>query len=102
MDAKTIARTVILVLALVNQGLSLFGFNPIPVDEEAIYQFISLLVLGVASIMAWHKNNPTSKAGKKAQQDLKRYKAEQKEDKILKRYEEDRNDDFKGEIRGGF
>ena len=35
-DAGTLTRIIVLMLALINQGLALSGFNPIPVDEDAL------------------------------------------------------------------
>lgn len=59
--AGTITRTVLLILALINQGLAIKGMSPIPVDNEMITEFISLTVLGAASIAAWWKNNSFTK-----------------------------------------
>ncbi|WP_426356045.1 phage holin [Mammaliicoccus sciuri] len=78
MDAGTLTRIIVLVLALINQALALTGFNPIPVDEEALYQFISMAFIGVASIWAWWKNNPVTKEAKWADEKKKKYKAEKK------------------------
>lgn len=59
----TITRTILLVLALVNQGLTISGHSPIPVDNDMVTQFISLGFTGVTSLIAWWKNNSfTSKA----------------------------------------
>ncbi|TFU88317.1 phage holin [Mammaliicoccus sciuri] len=77
-DAGTLTRIIVLVLALINQALALTGFNPIPVDEDALYQFISMAFMGVASIWAWWKNNPVTKEAKWADEKKKKYKAEKK------------------------
>ena len=53
----TIARTVCLVLALVNQVLSVCGRSPLPIEDETVSQFISLLMTTAASLTAWWKNN---------------------------------------------
>lgn len=53
----TLTRTVLLILALLNQGLAIKGMSPIPVDNAMVTEFISLAFLGVASIAAWWKNN---------------------------------------------
>lgn len=53
----TIARTIILALALVNQALQMSGHSVIPIDETAISDFISYAFLGVSTIVAWWKNN---------------------------------------------
>ncbi|HDK7406003.1 TPA: phage holin, partial [Staphylococcus aureus] len=40
MEAKVMARYVVLILALVNQFLANKGISPIPVDEESISSII--------------------------------------------------------------
>jgi len=64
MDRGSITRTVLLLLALINQGLTMTGHSVIPVDEEAIRQVISYGFLGVTSLWAWWKNNFISSKGK--------------------------------------
>lgn len=78
LDAGTLTRLIVLLVALVNQCLALTGFNPIPLDEDALYQFISMAFMGAASIWGWYKHNPTSQEGKWAKQKLDKYKAEKK------------------------
>lgn len=53
----TIARTIILALALVNQILTIAGINPIPVSEDEIYTVVSTFITIAASVWAWWKNN---------------------------------------------
>ncbi|KMM62223.1 holin [Bacillus glycinifermentans] len=60
-SAGTIARFVLLALALVNQTLTMTGHSPIPVDEEGVQQFISLAFMGVTSLWAYWKNNDVTK-----------------------------------------
>lgn len=55
--SDTIARTIILVLALVNQVLALTGKDKIPVVENDIYQICSLAVTIASSVWNWWKNN---------------------------------------------
>lgn len=57
----TIIRTVILILALVNQILESTGHSVIPVDNETITEFLSLLFTIGASLWAWWKNNSFTK-----------------------------------------
>ncbi len=56
-SSDTIARTVVLVLALLNQILAIAGHSAISFAESDIYQLVSLLWTIVASIAAWWKNN---------------------------------------------
>ncbi|MDO5785660.1 MAG: phage holin [Eubacteriales bacterium] len=56
-NADTIARTIILVLALVNQVLAIAGKSVISFADNDIYQMVSLGWTVVASVIAWWKNN---------------------------------------------
>lgn len=56
-SADTIARTIILLLALVNQLLAIFGHSTISFAENDIYQIISACWTVAASLAAWWKNN---------------------------------------------
>lgn len=53
----TIVRTVILILALINQALSIAGKAVLPISDEQVEQVISLICTIVASVWAWWKNN---------------------------------------------
>ena len=68
MDKGTIIRTVILGITWINQLLTVFGKNPIPLTEadiENMYLAGSTIVTGIASVWAWFKNNYVTKKGKK-------------------------------------
>ncbi len=60
-SAGTIARLVLLLLALVNSALTAAGKSPIPIDEEGVQQFITLAFLGITSLWAYWKNNDITK-----------------------------------------
>ena len=53
----TIVRTVILLIALINQILTCFGINPLPIEDESLTQLISVGFTVVTSLWAWWKNN---------------------------------------------
>ena len=55
--ADTIARTIILLLALVNQLLAIFGHSAIAFTDNDIYQIVSACWTVAASLAAWWKNN---------------------------------------------
>ncbi len=57
MTAGTLARTITLVVALLNLVLTGFGKNPLPFSDEQIYAGLSALVTVVAALAAWWKNN---------------------------------------------
>lgn len=59
---ETIIRTVILVLALVNQILQSTGHSILPFESETVAELISLALTVGASAWAWWKNNSFTKA----------------------------------------
>lgn len=67
---ETIIRTVVLVLALVNQALTASGKNPLPFAENEIYELLTLLVTIGASLWAWWKNNSFTQDAIKADEYL--------------------------------
>lgn len=59
---STIVRTAVLVLALVNQCLSIAGKAILPISDEQLEQFISLSCTIAAAVWAWWKNNSYTEA----------------------------------------
>lgn len=57
----TIARTIILILALVNQLLAVFGKGTIQITENDIYQVVSLVWTIGSALVAWWYNNSFTK-----------------------------------------
>lgn len=57
----TIIRTIVLIIALVNQVLAIAGKEAFPVTEDQVYQIVSLVVTIGASVWAWWKNNSFTK-----------------------------------------
>ena len=53
----TIIRTIVLIIALVNQGLAIFGKEAFPVTEDMVYQGVTLIATIASAIWAWWKNN---------------------------------------------
>ena len=53
----TLIRTILLVLALINQILAVFGKSPIPIDDDTATNLISTAWTVIASLIAWWKNN---------------------------------------------
>lgn len=70
MKKSTIIRTVVLVLALINQILTTTGHAVIPVGEEEISMIITVL----ASLWAWWKNNSFTPEAQEADCYLERLK----------------------------
>ena len=61
-DKATIERTVVLVVALINQVLTMGGYNPLPWANEAVYEGVTAALTVAASLAAWWKNNSFTQA----------------------------------------
>lgn len=60
-SAGTIARTAVLILALVNQVLVSTGHSVIPVDDAQVTELITLSFTIASAVICWWKNNSFSK-----------------------------------------
>lgn len=72
---STIARTLILALALVNQLLSAVGRSPIQLDDATISDAVSVCFTIVAAVIAWWKNNSFTQPALKADAFMKELKS---------------------------
>ena len=61
-SAGTIARTVVLLLALVNQVLSMLGLRSIPIADEDVNTRLATGWSIGAALVAWWKNNSFTQA----------------------------------------
>ena len=77
-SGETIARTVVLALALINQALTMFGVNPLPFSDTQVYEFITLAFTLGTTIWAWWKNNSFTEAARKADEYINQLKGEEK------------------------
>ncbi|MCY9373886.1 phage holin [Bacillus sp. T17B1] len=75
-DKGTVIRTVLLLVALINQTLLMFGKSPFDIQEEqvnqladALYSAGSVIFTIGTTLAAWFKNNYVTAKGKK-QRDL--------------------------------
>lgn len=64
--ADTIARTIVLFLALINQCLAVAGKEVLPFTNDEVYQVVSLIATFITSAVAWWKNNSFTKAAMEA------------------------------------
>ena len=62
----TVARTIILVLALLNQILTAMGHSVINISDENINTLVSTGFTIVTAIVAWWKNNSFTQSALKA------------------------------------
>lgn len=58
---RTIARTIVFFLALINAVFTWIGWNPIPISTEQVYEICSAVAMFGASVWAWWKNNSFTK-----------------------------------------
>ena len=65
-SGQTIARTAVLLVALINQILIIIGFNPLPMSDNDVYETVSLIFTAAASLWAWWKNNSFTNEALKA------------------------------------
>ena len=72
---QTIARTVVLFLALANQVMIAFGWTPIDIEEETVYTVVSTIATIASAVWAWWENNSFTQAALKADEVLKEEKA---------------------------
>ena len=70
----TLARTIILALALINQVLSVCGLAVLPIEDAQIETLISTGWTVIAAAAAWWKNNSFTQAAIEADQVLKEKK----------------------------
>lgn len=71
---ETIIRTVVLLLALVNQILESTGHSVIPITDEQVSEILTLAFTIGASVWAWWKNNSFTKHAIEADEILKQLK----------------------------
>ena len=62
----TIARTIVLILALANQVLAMCGKQVLNIADDDIYQTVSLLFTIGAAVWGWWKNNSFTQEAIKA------------------------------------
>lgn len=72
----TIARTIVLILALLNQVLAVAGKGTLDIAENDIYQLVSLGATVVTAIWAWWKNNSFTKPAIAADYYMKKLKGD--------------------------
>ena len=82
-NKETIARTIILIIALINQVLTMFGANPLPFAYDEIYTWITAAFTVGASLWTWWKNNSFTSKAIEADNYLKELKEGEKDDKNL-------------------
>ena len=70
----TIARTIVLALALINLLLINTGKTPIPIMEDDVYQLVSIIFTIITAVIAWWYNNSFTKHAVRADAYMKALK----------------------------
>lgn len=78
---STIARTIILFMALVNQLLSASGHPVIPIPDEEWETLVSTVATIVVALVAWWKNNSFTKAARLGDFHMRKARREAREEK---------------------
>ena len=79
--AGTIARTLILFLALINQLLSASGHAVIPIEDATIETLVSTAITIITALVAWWKNNSFTQAARLGDFHMRKARREAAEDK---------------------
>ena len=79
-SAGTIARTIVLLLALANQILAMCGKQVLNIADDDIYQIVSIVFTISASVWSWWKNNSFSVNAINADKYLNKLKKNESED----------------------
>lgn len=72
--AGTIARTIILALALINQVLSVTGHPVLPIEDAQVETLVTTGWTVVAALIAYWKNNSWTAAAKAGDEVMKQVK----------------------------
>lgn len=74
---ETVVRTVLLVLALINQLLTASGHAVLPIEDAQVEGLISTAITIAASVWAWWKNNSFTQAAIAADEVMEKLKKEE-------------------------
>ncbi len=74
----TIIRTLILIVALANQVLAVFGKETLPFSDDMIYQVVSLVATVGSATWSWWKNNSFTPEAIEADENMRAAKAAKK------------------------
>lgn len=66
-DTGAIIRTIVLIVALVNQLLVSAGYSPLPINDENTEMIVSSIFTAVAALVTWWKNNALTRKARQAE-----------------------------------
>lgn len=65
---NAIIRGIVTMILFINMVLTAMGKNPIPFDETAVTEWLSIGLSGLSILWSWYKDAPVTKKGKKVQE----------------------------------
>lgn len=81
---KAIIRLIVMAVLMVNMGLTVAGKNPIPLDETALTEWLTVAAAGISAVYSWWKNNNVTKQAQQAQAVLNELKTGKTEESEVK------------------
>ncbi len=69
-DASTWVRTAVLIAALVNQALVVFGITKTQADLDTITYYVSFGFTAISAVWSWWKNNSFTQKAQKADESI--------------------------------
>lgn len=78
LDKATLVRTIVLIVALINQVLVMAGINPLPFESEEIEMGVTSVFTVAATLWTWYKNNDTTDEARAGTQYMKELKESKK------------------------
>lgn len=73
-ETSTIIRTIVLIIALINQILSVTGHSPLPITDDQVNELVTLAITVCVSIWTWWKNNSFTQSALMADEYRKKIK----------------------------
>lgn len=67
MDISLIVRLAVSIVAAVNAGAAMFGYSPLDVSEDQVYQVVSFVVALATWVWGFWKNNNFTREAQEAQ-----------------------------------
>lgn len=75
----TIIRTVVLLVALINQILTVAGYAPLPFDDQSAAELTATILTTASALWAWWKNNSFTRAALRGDAAMQAARLEQQE-----------------------
>lgn len=75
---ETIIRTIVLIIAIINNILTLLGKNPFPYTADEIENAVAIIFTVLATLWAWWKNNSFTLPARLGDQEMERQRVKAK------------------------